>query len=457
MKNLPKKFLLGSAVATATLFATPLLAAPVIDAFSTNASSVTVSGSGFGSKVQAAPVLWIFGSDIRLNGQKSSLEAGLPEGTVIPINTGETSSIWTHGEGVFIDSRTRISSIDHSYGAEGNGWVGWPYAFGGSDTPYSEKAFISWRVRPWGDINNYKAISFNSLSGSFLTGSNSYLPGEAVAVTTTDGRSFSGKVVSIDPSKSIIDLEIAGVSSSFLQGATVVGNQSGAKLILDSSKFYRSSIGTKYLRSYETVNGPGSRAVMSTNRWISLQFDKNGTELRRAFESNGDTGYGVPEISKIQDWVLMESYIDLSGDYGEGYVSANNSKKKWFRSLYIADSKPSDAGPTIANLGWEAAGGTEMIKAAVSFGEIYFDSTPQRVVLSNSGKYSDAGADQEFQWITSWTDKKITVDKSFGGLNKESPIFLYVFDSKNQHNLDGLCIINCDKNLPPTRVELKVN
>ena len=242
-----------------------------------------------------------------------------------------------------------------------------------------------------------------------------------------------------------------------MQNAIVEGQESGATLQLDPARFYRITVGTKYLRSYETGNLGGTRAVMSVNRWISAQYNSTGTELRRAFGTATGAGYGVPNISQVNDWILMESYIDLSGDYGEGYVSANNIGKKWFRSLYIGDSKPKDAGPTIANLGWEAAGGTEMINASLSFGEIYFDSTPQRVVVSNSDTYDKVTSDQEFQWIKSWSSNKITFDIHLRGLNKDSPIFMYIFDDKNQTNSQGACIMNCNQNTPPRKIQLEVN
>lgn len=86
----------------------------------------------------------------------------------------------------------------------------------------------------------------------------------------------------------------------------------------------------------------------------------------------------------------------------------DSKDQKWFKNLYIGDSKPQDAGPpTISNIGWEPAGGSESVNVGLNFGEIYFDTTPQRVVLSDQGLFSDVrGGNQEFQYITEWTDQK---------------------------------------------------
>lgn len=433
-------------------------AAPVITSYSTTSSTVTINGSGFGDKTQAAPIMWVFGDDIRLNGRQVSLEANLSPGDMIPIRTGADTSLWTHGEGVFIDNNVRTSSLEHSYGAIGNGWVGWPYAFGGGDTPFSDKAYISWRVRTWGDINAYIAVAYQNMTGKFSVGANDYTPGEGIQILGQDGRTYNGRIVSVDTPPGIMDIEVSGVSASFIEGATIIGQSSGAKAVLNVSKFYVSSVGSKYLRIYETLSSGGMKSALTTNRWGASQYDASNTKLlSQVFEFKGDSGYGAPDISSINDWVFMESYVDLSGDYGSGYVSANNGKKKFFNDLFIAGSKPMDAGPTISNLGWEAAGGTEMINAYLSFGEIYFDKTPQRVVLSNAAEYSKSGSNQELQWINKWTNDMVEIEIHLRGLDNKSPIYLYVFDMNNNSNSTGICIKNCDSSPPPSTIKLNVN
>jgi hypothetical protein len=195
-----------------------------------------------------------------------------------------------------------------------------------------------------------------------------------------------------------------------------------------------------------------------TNRWFAVQLGSSGNELRRGFETQSDIGYGVPDVSDTTDWKLLEAFIDLSGEYGTGSISMDNKDQKWFKNLYIGDSKPKDAGPTISNIGWEPAGGADSVNVGLNFGEIYFDTTPQRVVLSDQGVFSDVQGNQEFQYITEWADQKIVVELSHGELNQNAPLFIYVFDENNNVNATGFCVANCDSDMsPPSKIDLGIN
>jgi hypothetical protein len=376
----------------------------------------------------------------------------------VPIGDDPAKFLWTHGEGTTYTSQSRLKDITHSYRAERIGWLGWPTAFGGADTPYSDKAYISWRVKTDGDIENYKVVGLLHIDGTFKDGPSPYAPGERIKILSSDGREFIGRVVHIDKASNRMHIQLAGVSSSNLSEAVVKGLESGAEASIDSKLFYRSSSPGKYFRSYETLSEGGSHIVLTTNRLISAQYSNSGQELRRAFEFAGDSGYGAPQVSSLPGWTFMEAYIDLSKDMGHGYISANHKESKSFKGLFIGDSKPKDAGPTISNIGWEPAGGTKMVNSALSFGEIYFDSTPQRVALSNSNLYSNVEKDEELQFIKTWSNNEISVEFRKGGLNEFQPIYIYVFDKNNNPNKTGFCFINCDNNYsPPKKIDLLID
>lgn len=331
-------------------------------------------------------------------------------------------------------------------------------SFWGEDTPYSDKAYISWRLRPSGDINSYKTVRISNIKGDFDGGNDPFSPGEQVRIMTTGGKELSGRMVHLDATNSLIHLEAGTLQSTDSIDAKIIGLTSGASGLLRGSEFFRSSISGKYLRSYETINQGGTNTVFSTNRWIAVQFDSNGNELRRGFETQSDSGYGVPDVSDTQNWKFLEAFIDLSDEYASGYISMDNRDQKWFRDLYIGDSKPKNAGPTISNIGWEPAGGAEMINVGLNFGEIYFDNTPQRVVLSNQGTFSDIQGNQELQYITEWTDQKIVVDIMYRELNQSLPLFIYIFNNNNKVNLNGFCVLYCDsESSPPSKINLGID
>ena len=53
-------------------------------------SSITITGSGFGSKLQAAPVLWDFGDDVWVNGVENLTHAGKVDGDAVPVDGAGT-------------------------------------------------------------------------------------------------------------------------------------------------------------------------------------------------------------------------------------------------------------------------------------------------------------------------------------------------------------------------------
>ena len=434
------------------------VAAPQITQADLSDSTITIYGTGFGKKDQPAPVLWAFGQDIRENGVQVAKERDIGLGTPVPVSKDPNSSIWSRGTGATFSGITRTASVTHTYQAQNEGWLGWPHAFGGENTPYSDKAYISWRFKPAGDINSYRAVQISDVNGVFDSGKDPFSPGEPVLIATPKGGEIRGRIVHFDPAKSLVHLEVGTLQSTDSQGAKIMGLNSGAYGLLRGDKFFASSIAGKYLRSYETINQGGTNSVFSTNRWVSVQSNSNGEELRRGFETSTDSGYGVPDVSNTTDWKLLEAFIDLSGDYGAGFIAMDNKDRKWYKNLYIGDSKPKDAGPTISNIGWEPSGGAELINVGLNFGEIYFDTTPQRVVLSDQGSFSDVRGNQEVQYINEWSEQKILVDLRHGELSKNGPLFVYVFDEANNVNSTGFCVANCDEYMsPPSKIDLGIN
>lgn len=444
--------------AAAITYGDGAVAAPQINQTDLSNTSITIYGTGFGKKDQPAPVLWAFGQDIRENGVQVAKEREISFGSPVPVGKDPSSSIWSRGTGATFSEITRTPSISHTYRANKNGWLGWPHAFGGDNTPYSDKAYISWRIKPAGDINSYKTVRISDVAGVFDSGKNPYSPGEPIQIATPSGGQISGRFVHFDAANSLIHLEAGALQLSDAVGAKIVGLNSQASGLLRGDEYYQSSISGKFLRSYETVNQGGTRSIFVTNRWFAVQLGSSGNELRRGFETQSDIGYGVPDVSDTTDWKLLEAFIDLSGEYGTGSISMDNKDQKWFKNLYIGDSKPKDAGPTISNIGWEPAGGADSVNVGLNFGEIYFDTTPQRVVLSDQGVFSDVQGNQEFQYITEWTDQKIVVELSHGELNQNAPLFIYVFDENNNVNATGFCVANCDSDMsPPSKIDLGIN
>lgn len=434
------------------------VASPQITRAEVSDNTITIYGTGFGTKDQPAPILWAFGEDIKENGIQVNKERGVTFGSAVPVGKDPSASVWSRGFGATYSADSRTTDITHTYRAENDGWLGWPHAFGGDNTPFSNKAYISWRIKTSGDINSYKAVRVLNIEGRFHTGDDPFSTGEEILITSADGTEKKGKIVHVDIANAVMHLEVPGMRLADSEGSRVTGLNSKASATLDGKNLYLTSVSGKYLRSHETVNEGGTRAILTTNRWYAVQVDRTGNELRRGFETLTDSGYNTPDISKSSNWVLLESYLDLSGDYGSGLISMNNEKTKWFNNLYIADSKPTDSGPTISNIGWEPAGGSEIVNVALNFGEVYFDKTPQRVIISNEMHYEKVRSNQEIQYIEEWTSEKIVTRFRTGSFTKIDPLYIFAFDASNSPNTTGFCIRNCDNDAsPPSKINLGVD
>ncbi len=139
------------------MWSTPSLAVPIGSAsFSgihpVEGVIVTINGTGFGSKNQAAPILYDFSDKAYVNGTLDNSQGSLPEGSPMlrdspgfywskPSNTsfGASPVLITYAQA------HRHDNITAHYTFNGfSGFLGWPYAYGGTTTTgNNEKLYIS--------------------------------------------------------------------------------------------------------------------------------------------------------------------------------------------------------------------------------------------------------------------------------------------------------------------------
>src|SRR5690554_2524362 len=211
------------------------VAEPKISRTAVSDNSISIFGTGFGEKKQPAPILWAFGQDIRENGIQVPKEEGVRFGSTVPVGNEPRLNVWSRGTGATFSATTRTKAITHTYHAANRGWLGWPLAFGGEDTPYSDKAYISWRLRPSGDINSYKTVRISNIKGDFDGGNDPFSPGEQVRIMTTGGKELSGRMVHLDATNSLIHLEAGTLQSTDSIDAKIIGLTSGASGLLRGS------------------------------------------------------------------------------------------------------------------------------------------------------------------------------------------------------------------------------
>lgn len=411
-----------------------------------------ITGEGFGEKPDAEPLLWIMGRDVREKGIVNTSYKSVSGGDLVPTGVGE---VWSRGDSAVFHEEGRHTGIDISYAGIKDGWIGWPNVHGGDDTPHGDKAFIGYRVKPWSNVEYARETAYTSLIGDFELGSNEFDAGENITLTYSSGQVFDGHIIYLDEAGGRIHYSVSGISGSLLGGAEIEGVDTGAKVTLDPGTFSRNAYGTKYLRVYENVSkGGGFRGIRSTNRQMTSMTDVSGATAQGTSVVSDTNGYGVEKVSNVLDWRLLETYVDLEA--GRGYHHVDNEGHYFFDGLNL-DHKATGASPTIANIGWEAAGGTETIHAALSFGEIYFDNTPQRVVVSSKPEFSMVRWDMEYQYPVAWTEKSIVVEINYGAFNTDDTLYVYVFDANGVVNDKGFKICKVCKARPesPQIIDIK--
>jgi hypothetical protein len=418
---------------------------------------VTLEGTGFGTKQQAAPVLWVFGDDVRQNGKKIDYPS---------FNFGDSvatkeASIWEHVDSsVVYDSHSRYPELSHSYFVGNDGTVREPLAFGGSTPPYADKIYLSARIKPVEAWHGFRSVGFDDIVGNFDLGPSRYEAGEKITVVHNDGvNQTEGRIIYADLENSIATIETSGNwGKSDLNGAKIVGQETGSKMAINTSRHYAFAIGTKYFRMW-SGGKPGMFNTMGSNRLVVGYRDSSGdtVALPKGSDGSRDTGYGIPNPTSKIDWRLLETFIDQETDILSTYVDIDNGGRRYVGNLDISSThKFMDRAPTISQLGLDAAGGAGVIDAALFFGEVYFDTSAMRIMISNKPTYEEAGAELEIQFPLQWSNNKVQFELRAGELDINDTLYLYVFDGDSNPNQDGFKICVTCKLGAPTKIELDV-
>ncbi len=410
------------------------LGIPVINSAASNGDgTITLSGTNFGVKPQAAPILWAFGTDRRNNGVPQPAIDFTPG---VDVNDPTVWSTYVHNPVKFSDT-TRYPGLGVSYWSANGGSLSNPLAhFDGNPYPkYSDEIYASARFKLLTDWHNARAIRVSGITGTFDQGPSKYEYGETLTFTN-NGDTWSAQLVAITGDVATI------VSDSGFDyvNATATGDTSGATFT--STEYLASSGGSKYFRMWAGgVAGPFNS--ITTNRLIGGYKDENGTLIASYKNEDGsdDLGYGTQDMTAVPGWRFAEVYINQKGNQSYQYFDIDNLGRRYVRNLTIPEGqKFNDRAMTLSQVGYDAAGGTQIIDTAFYWGEIYLDSTPKRVVLSNKPNLADIGQEQELQFLTAWTPNGITFEERIGALQGMGSVYAYVFTEEDKANDVGFYI-----------------
>lgn len=430
------------AVGSSLVWATPTITgiqSPAITEL-TQGSTITITGSGFGSKPQAAPILYDTVDAAYENGVLNPRHSQLSNGDLILGTNENPDSIWAGPSNTaFGASRVQVTSdrptrhansSEHYYFKGFNGFVGKPVAYGGKsgfDTPVDEpQLYVSWWYKPKYSPSRYWRIDPFNQTGDFI-------PDEQLSIN-----GISAEFIGIDD-EGMINLAFKeDVNSNNLKGQLVRGLQSNATTVFPEvfkggGDFgYLTPGSQKYIRVWEDPNGKEGIRFS----WTQMHQTIGKTVNWESRALNGD------------EWNHMELKMDTEAGLIQIFVNSEQVTRFNFSQTLDAQGKWS---PTVALLGLNGKVGKLQVN---EFDDIYIDNSFQRVILANSKKFSDV-TQHELQLPVKWQSNAVEFKLQLGALDLKDDLYLFVSDSEGIFPTEGYPL--CFDCAPPSEIELRVD
>tara|TARA_R110000850_G_scaffold102658_1_gene212018 strand:- start:11532 stop:12836 length:1305 start_codon:yes stop_codon:yes gene_type:complete len=414
-----------------------------------NNGEVRITGSGFGSKAHASPVLFDFASHAYEKGKLNIAHSLLKGTSSLPLgHNGEANAVWSTSSSSFYysdNAQPRHPYSEGTYFLDGaNAWVGRPVAYGGLEgwgTPADNpQAYVSWWYK-----NKYDSVYYWRFSE--LNQSGTFIPGEPLRIDGAGSGYDTGTYIGVD-NEGLHNAVLYGHrNKNYLVLKRIVGVKSGASTVFPdtfragSGEGYETP-GSKLMRVWDDPNGSaGIRSSVALHDfYVSPQRD--GFDRAKVYAT-----LDLPD----NEWVHLEYELDTNAgvvrlfEDGELQGEANFSPDAAYQGKYS---------PTIALIGTNA----HQLKLQKSWiSEIYFDDSLQRVVLGNAENYGDV-THRELQLPVSWNDSEINLKLNLGALDFNDDVYLYVFDKDGVSNKKGYPLCSGDScPVPPSRINLLIN
>lgn len=414
-----------------------------------NKASVRITGSGFGSKARAAPVLIDFANHAYEKGKLNTAHSLINGTSNLPLGVnGEDGAVWSTSTSSFYYSSSaqpRHQYSDGAYFLDGeNAWVGRPVAYGGAEgwnTPTDNpQTYVSWWYK-----NKYDSVYYWRFTG--LDQSGTFIPGEPLKIVGAESGKDVGTYVGIDDDGLHNAVLYGHRNKNNLALNKIVGVKSGASTIFPDT--FRGGSG----EGYET---PGSKLMRVWDDPDGSAGIRSSVALHDFYVSPSRDGFDRAKVYATLDlpdneWVHLEYELDTSIGVVRLFQNGVLQGEANFSPDAIYKGKYS---PTIALIGTNA----KQLKLQDSWiSEIYFDDSLQRVVLGNAENYSDV-THRELQIPKRWSDREIDVQLNLGALDFNDGVYLYVFDKAGVPNSKGYPLCHSDTcPVPPSKIDLSID
>ena len=428
--------------ASMNVVSAPQISSVTISDSSGDRPTITIQGSGFGEKEQAAPILFDQLDESYENGTINESFRALEHGDKIPTTSNGQASIWAAASsgawGSFPPEVTTQHNQRHDQSKKHylllghNSTIGNPVAYGGRsgwETPIDNKQlYVSWWYKPKYAPQWYWRVSPINMSGKFTEGET--LSIGSVATATFIGLDDEGQINLVFNDKPPITKEMLG--------QLIRGRTSGAQTTFPEYYIDSSGIG------YET---PGSQ------KYIRIWEDPQGKEgIRLSWtqmhQTVGQTVNWSEAPLKGNEWNLLELEIDSLKGFARLRVNSKTLTEFSFPPSLDYQGKWS---PTVALIGLNGKAGRLQES---HLDDIYIDNTLQRVLIGDASSFNSL-KHTELQRPVSWTDNEVKFELTKGAIKNIDTSYVYIIDPTGNANQTGYLICTTCK-LPPERIDLTI-
>lgn len=365
--------------------------APAISSVTDNGDgTLSITGSNFGTKTQAAPVLYDTVDVTYENGVADTFVGSLADGDPVPdyeANNSAPYDVMYGGITVNKSDRPRVAggSCYRLPGREGK--IGYPMAYGGRNTPAgNDTLYLAWWFRRkyhW----QYWRLAPGDMSGPFT-------PGEAITINGIDGR-----YIDYEPETGLHHFEIPKHNANDLSGYVITGLTSGETMTF-STTGGGGFPGTKFARFRDNPDGSGQGGSYTpADYYISPSVPRVYDRL-----SYSET---PPDEWELHEILIQYDFVAGTGTF-DAWVNRIHRGTVEQDSINTPDLNYSLTFSLLGNDAYETFQVTD-----IDF--IYEDPHAQRVYLGNASTFS-ACTHVELQRPTAWADDAVTAAKNEGTL-----------------------------------------
>ena len=398
------------------------IGAPVITSVVDNGDgTLTILGSNFGSKAQAAPVLVDYVDTAYEYGVENTFSS--TQATGVQVDNSAIGRLWATVMSGQLKAGGRLPSQNRIYELFGEtASLREPYQYEQNERQDGNRQmyFAAWV--------KYKqnALHHRMTTDEFTVGT--FVPGETVSIN--DGEFIGEYVCDMNEPNNFVhgfrfDLSSESVpDDSQLYGKTLVGQTSGAYLTFPTQEGWV----TPYANNYPFVRQRGPKIAR-------VWDDTSGGGLRSSYAAD-DAYLVLAQVSTGVDfemrdvWRFVEIELDLTEDGYWGHF-VDRVARADMSGDYSAIGDPASS-ISLEQFGIEGGITGEQV---TSIAEAYFDKSRQRVYLGNEPTFS-ACTHVELQRPVNWQADTVTVAKHEGALTGSK--WLYVVGPKGAVNEQGV-------------------